>query len=163
MKCPFLLNKSCIYNFVDYISVMEQYPNIAECDPRQCIASRIMKCQRIISGIFRTHLAPHGITNSQLSILFILAKRGEATQQFLAGRLFLEKSTVSRNMNRLMSNTYVQKQGKTTIRLTDAGMKFLDQVIPAWEKAMQEAKCKLTAEGDEALSVLLNQLTQPNL
>lgn len=142
-----------------YIRAMEQYPNLASCDPSQCISSRILKCNRIISSIFRKHLAPFDITNSQLSILFILVKGGERTQQDLANLLFLEKSTVSRNMQRLFKNQLIAKNGTKLVYVTEVGKVFIDKVVPSWELAMEEARERLSAQGDEALTTLLTQLT----
>ncbi|MFT5822194.1 MAG: DNA-binding MarR family transcriptional regulator [Crocinitomix sp.] len=146
-------------NFCDYIAVMNQHPNLESCDPRQCISSRILKCNRIISNVFRKHLLPYNITNSQMSILFIVAKRGEATQQELATILYLEKSTISRNMKRLFDGKLISKQNSKQIEITEAGKDFLEEIIPAWDEAMEESRALLTAQGEEALTILLNQLT----
>ncbi len=138
---------------------MTNYPRLDNCDPRQCISSRILKCNRIISGVFRKYLLTFNITNSQMSILFILAKKGGATQQELATQLYLEKSTISRNMKRLFDGTLIVKKSSKKIEITDAGKAFLEAVIPAWDKAMEESKALLTERGDEALTILLNQIT----
>jgi DNA-binding MarR family transcriptional regulator len=140
---------------------MNQHPNLVNCDPGQCISSKILKCNRIISSIFRKHLLPFNITNSQMSILFIVAKRGEATQQELATMLYLEKSTISRNMKRLFDGDLLIKQSPKQIQITEAGKDFLEEIIPAWDKAMGESKALLTAKGEAALTLLLNQLTHP--
>tara|TARA_B110000046_G_scaffold171714_2_gene192850 strand:- start:201 stop:491 length:291 start_codon:yes stop_codon:yes gene_type:complete len=94
-----------------------------------------------------------------MSILFILAKKGGATQQELATQLYLEKSTISRNMKRLFDGTLIVKKSSKKIEITDAGKAFLEAVIPAWDKAMEESKALLTERGDEALTILLNQIT----
>jgi DNA-binding MarR family transcriptional regulator len=133
---------------------VKQYPNLEACDPRQCISSRILKCNRIISSVFRKHLLPYKITNSQMSILFILAKRGGSTQQELATQLFLEKSTISRNMQRLFEGKLIVKKSPKKIEITGAGKTFLETIIPAWDKAMEESKALISERGDEALTIL---------
>lgn len=138
---------------------MNSYPNLETCDPRQCISSRILKCNRIISGVFRKHLLPYNITNSQMSILFILAKRGTSTQQELATMLYLEKSTISRNMKRLFDGDLIEKKNAKQIEITATGKGFLERIIPAWDCAMEESRALLTEKGEEALTILLNQLT----
>lgn len=139
---------------------MSRHPNLDSCDPRLCISSRILKCNRIISSVFRKHLLQYGITNSQLSILFILAKRGETGQQELSNILYLEKSTVSRNMRRLIENGYLVRKSTRSIFITEKGKDFLEEVVPAWDRAMEEARTLLGEEGDEALTFLLTQLTR---
>ncbi|MDG1915918.1 MAG: MarR family transcriptional regulator [Crocinitomix sp.] len=140
---------------------MKQHPNLANCDPKQCISSKILKCNRIISSVFRKHLLPFNITNSQMSILFIVAKRGEATQQELATMLYLEKSTISRNMKRLFDGQLIIKNSAKQIQITEAGKDFLEEIIPAWNRAMDESKNLLAADGEAALNLLLNQLIHP--
>ncbi|NOQ73983.1 MAG: MarR family transcriptional regulator [Crocinitomix sp.] len=102
---------------------------------------------------------PYNITNSQMSILFILAKRGEASQQELATILYLEKSTISRNMKRLFEGKLITKQNPKQLEITAAGKDFLEAIIPAWDKAMEESKNLLAEQGEAALTILLNQLT----
>ncbi len=138
---------------------MNSHPNLETCDPRQCISSRILKCNRIISSVFRKHLLPYNITNSQMSILFILAKKGASTQQELATMLYLEKSTISRNMKRLFDGDLIVKKIAKQIEITIAGKDFLEKIIPAWDCAMEESRALLTEKGEEALTLLLNQLT----
>lgn len=138
---------------------MTNHVKLKACDPRQCIGSRMLKCNRIITGIFRTHLLPYQITISQLSILFLLSKAGEKSQQELADHLYLEKSTVSRNMQRLLRQGYIVRLKTKLIGITNTGNDFLETLIPAWDKAMTEARERLKGEGEEALTVLLHQLT----
>lgn len=138
---------------------MTDHPKLNACDPSQCIASRMLKCNRIITAIFRTHLLPYNITSSQIGILFLLNKAGEKSQQALADHLYLEKSTVSRNMQRLLQQGYIVRLGTKLIGITDKGNDFLETLIPAWDKAMAEARARLKGEGEEALTILLNQLT----
>ena len=77
------------------------FPNIEQFNPSMCISRKLLKCNRIVSSIFRKYFLKYGLTNSQISIIFIVAKRGVVTQSELAEMLSLEKSTVSRNMQRL--------------------------------------------------------------
>ena len=78
-------------------------------NPSVCISRKLMKCNRIVSTIFRQHFLPFGLSNSQISILFVVTKKGTVTQTELADILSLEKSTVSRNMQRLLQNNYLEK------------------------------------------------------
>lgn len=127
------------------------------CDPRMCISSKISRSQRIIEGVFRKHLQVFGITSSQLSMLFILSKRGKLTQQELADMLFLEKSSVSRNKLRMLQQELLEKDGRKLF-ISQKGLTLLNEVIPHWDNAMEEAKQKLGTEGLSSLNSLVNQL-----
>lgn len=133
------------------------YKNVENCDPRSCINSKIAKSQRIINSIFRKHLKAFGITSSQLSMLFILSKKGSTSQQELADILYLEKSSVSRNKLRMLKQGLLEKNG-LNLNISQAGLKLLNEVIPSWNKAMDEAKVKLTKNGLDALDSVVNQL-----
>ena len=142
------------------MSRKEKYPHTDSFDPSFCISRKLMKCNRIVSAIFRRYYLPFGLTNSQVSILFVLAKKKRATQTELADFLSLEKSTVSRNMQRLFQNGYLDKESLKEIKLTKKGQALLEQIIPEWDKAMAEARTKLKKEGEQALNIILGNLTK---
>jgi len=136
-----------------------KYPKLDNCNPTTCISGNMMKCNRIIANIFRKHLKPFEITDSQLSMLFVITKAQEVTQQKLASLLFMEKSTVNRNIVRLIDKKYVAMDGRM-LHTTEGGKKFLEIVIPHWELAMNETKNILKGEGADALNILLSKLMQ---
>ncbi|MEL6922476.1 MAG: MarR family winged helix-turn-helix transcriptional regulator [Bacteroidota bacterium] len=137
---------------------MSNFPNIERLDARSCISSKMRKCHRVVAEVFRKYLMPFDITSSQLSILFVVAKVEGVTQSQLAAWLILEKSTVSRNMKRLLSRKLIQKESNQQLQLTHGGKMLLEQIIPEWEKAMAEIKLRLKDEGETALNILTAQL-----
>lgn len=132
--------------------------NIDNIDPRTCIASKMMKCHRILSGVFRKHLLPFGITNSQLSMLFVICKKEQVTQRELCDFLFLEKSTVHRNLTKLLEMGFVTRSNFPNFSMTREGLRFLDQIIPAWQAAMNETTDRLGQQGLGALDLVFSQL-----
>lgn len=134
------------------------YPNIERLNPKYCISGKIRRCHRLIAQIFRKYIAPFNITSSQLSILFVIAKKAVVTQTVLASTLVLEKSTVNRNLRRLFEKDYVVKEENKTLTLTKTGKDLLEQIIPAWEKAMEETTEILEEEGIAALEIVLAKL-----
>lgn len=137
----------------------EKYPNIKSSNPIECVSGKIMRCSRIVSTIFRKHLKPFGITNSQLTILFMITKTGGIKQQELADRLYMDKSTVNRNLKRLYDKEYIHKV-ETQVQTTQTGKATLETIIPEWDKAMKEMKSLLKKEGLESLNTLTQQLTK---
>jgi len=134
------------------------YPNIDKCSPSSCISGRVMKCNRIIANIFRKYLKAYNITDSQLSILFVITKGKEVNQKKLSDMLFLDKSTVNRNLKRLIENNYISKKNYPLLTMTDNGLTILEDLIPSWEKAMRETYKILGQEGEEALNLLASKL-----
>ena len=70
----------------------------------------------------------------------------------------MEKSTVHRNLNRLIKKEYITSDSQKYLHMTDNGLDFLESVIPHWNEAMEESKKILGKEGEAALSVLLSKL-----
>ncbi len=137
-----------------------EYPNIEKSRPATCISGNMMKCNRIVANIFRKYLKPFGITDSQLSILFVVTKASEVNQKKLSDRLFMEKSTVNRNITRLMNQQYIEMNGQRYLHTTKKGKQFLEKILPHWDLAMREVQDILERDGVAALSTILNRLTQ---
>lgn len=142
------------------MSTETTFPNIENCNPQMCISSKMLRCQRIISNVYRKYLQPFDITSSQLSILFIVTKMENVNQAKLSETLKLEKSTVSRNMKRLLERKLIKKEVAQVVSITHSGKILLEQIIPAWDKATAEARTILKKEGEQALDSLLHQLTR---
>lgn len=137
----------------------EKYPNLKNCNPSECYSSRIMKCNRVIANIFRKHLKAFDITDSQLSILFVISKMKDVNQKIISDYLILEKSTVNRNLKRLVDKKYIEVQHQFTYNTSDKGNQFLEKVIPHWQKAMDETAIILEDVGVSSLNKLTAQLT----
>ncbi|QYJ67401.1 MarR family winged helix-turn-helix transcriptional regulator [Flavobacterium litorale] len=136
------------------------YTHIASCNPTLCISGKINRCTRIIGNVFRKHLKDFNITSSQLSVLFVIMKNKEVNQKKVSDVLYLEKSTVNRNLNRLVKSSYVYTDEHLKLKITEKGYEFLEKVIPQWNKAMDEIREKIKPEGEEALNILLSTLTK---
>ena len=124
-----------------------------------CISSKIRKCNRIVANVFRQYLNPMGITDSQLSVLFITTKGQMINQARLSQMLYLDKSTVNRNIERLVQNGYIAFNDQKYLFTTSKGKDFLEKIIPQWDKAMEEIREILDDEGELALNVLFKKLT----
>ncbi len=136
-----------------------EYENITSFDPRVCISGKVTRINRLTANIFRKYLHPFDITNSQTTILFILSKREALTQKELSEIAVLEKSTLNRNLKRLIDKQYLTRNAFPLIQITETGKQFVNDIIPEWEKAMTEIKALLTPEGENALDLVHHKLT----
>ena len=111
-----------------------------------CIGSRLRSLSRRVDNIYRKHLEGHNITENQMSIIMALSKTGKIEQIQIGRILNLERSSLSRNLVRLIEQNYVQKEGASNrpqISLTKKGLKKSESMMPAWEKAMDEVYAML--------------------
>ncbi len=135
-----------------------EFNNLATADPRTCISGKVMRLNRITANIFRKYLSPFNITDSQLTVLFILSKMGGKKQKELSDIMVMEKSTLNRNLQRLVERGLLTKDEFPLIQATQAGKKLANEMVPEWQKAMNEIQNLLGNEGEQALDLVLHQL-----
>lgn len=137
---------------------MNRYKNIESFDPRECLSGQISRIHRLTANIFRKHIAPFNVTNSQLTLLFILSKHTALTQKKLATIAKLEKSSLHRNIKRLIDSNYLSKADFPLIQLTDDGKKMVNSIIPEWEKAMAEIREVIGEDGESSIHKIHQKL-----
>ena len=59
----------------------------------------------------------------------------------------LEKSSVNRNIKRLIENEFITKKEFPELKITKKGLKLVSEIIPKWEIAMEEIN-SLLSPGD---------------
>lgn len=137
----------------------ERSVDIANEVSARCLGHRTRMLDRIISGIYDRHLRPLGLRISQLTILTAIAKAGEAGPGELSQWLMMEKSTVSRTIDRMLANgwlsTHEAADGRSyRVRITRTGRDKLTAAHEPWTLAQQEVVAKLQPEGSACLSRL---------
>jgi DNA-binding MarR family transcriptional regulator len=123
---------------------------------RDCIAVRLRLLNRVITNLYDDALRPVGLKVSQLKILVAVAKLGLARPAVVCEILQLDTSTLSRNVERMRANGWLEavpeKDARMQpLRLTSQGKKLLERAVPAWEEAQQRAEELL---GGKAVSLL---------
>jgi len=137
-----------------------EFKNIESFNPRECISGKIMRINRITANIFRKHLSPFNVTDSQLTLLFVLTKAGGLTQKQLSDFVFLEKSSLNRNLKRLIDKELLTREKFPVIEITHQGKIFVERIIPEWEKAMTEIRGIIGDDGEQSVSKLIKLLSQ---
>ena len=143
------------------MALKKSYPLLEKTDPWTCTASKMALSIRMINKIYKKHLKKHRVTMSQLGILMIVGRMKEVAQAEIGKMLVLERSTVTRDLKRLVENGYLIKTGtnsRPVIEMTDKGAMYTTKIIPDWQKATLEANEVLGKKGVEALNFTLNQL-----
>ncbi len=129
-------------------------------DLGHCIGNRLRRLSRIVDKQFRISLKEYDITESQLSILFVLRKLGKVEQGKIGEALVLERSTVSRNVKLLEKGGIVTRtlDYRPEIELTSKGNKLINALIPIWEGLMDDLMGKLGVDGMDIIKSLENKL-----
>ncbi|MEE8156998.1 MAG: MarR family transcriptional regulator [Gammaproteobacteria bacterium] len=118
----------------------------------ECLAVRVRLLNRTITGIYDDALRPFGLTAGQLSILAAVARQDPISPRDIAQRLNMEKSTVSRSIDRMRRNGWLivarAESGRgQRLTLSKKGRNLLEKSLPGWEKAQTKARALLGRRG----------------
>jgi DNA-binding MarR family transcriptional regulator len=121
-----------------------------------CIATRLRLAARVVTNVYDDALRPFGLTVSQMALLAVAADRGVIRQTEVSTQLQLDNSTLSRNLDRMRVNGWLEEVAEAdarvhTHRLTESGKALLERVMPAWRVAQRRANELLGESGVESL------------
>ncbi|TCN18831.1 MarR family winged helix-turn-helix transcriptional regulator [Mesobacillus foraminis] len=124
----------------------------------------IHQLSRQLTRYLNEALEPFGLYNAQWSVLFVLKEKGTLTQKELCEYLAVEAPPMTRTIQRLVKQGYVEQQAgvdkrKKHIQLTAKAV----GEFPAWEAAVLEANEKvlklLPENSQEALQQIISEWT----
>ncbi len=119
-----------------------------------CMALRARRMSRIITRIYDEALRPIGLTASQFTLLTQVAQQNGVTAAEIGFDLDIEKSTLSRNLKRLVSLKMIDmdppagRRGRG-LHLTASGEKAIQSAFPIWRLTQERVE---GAMGDESTS-----------
>ena len=131
----------------------------------ECIAYRVRLLNRAITSIYDRALQPLGIKVNQANILTMLTLTDRATSADIARVLLMEKSTVSRTVDRMKKNGWISVAGdghgsSQVVTVTPEGRKMMASAHAQWKKAQKQASELLGAKGVAAVRMLHDTLRQ---
>lgn len=135
---------------------------IAESTAGMCVATRVRQLSRIVTRVYDDAMRPHGITGSQFTLLTQLGARDGITAVEIGQDLDIEKSTLSRNLKRLLALGMITmdppagRRGRG-LHLTSKGESVIRSAYPVWQDAQRRAMMALGPESRSQLDGLLHQ------
>ena len=125
----------------------------------ECIAMRVRLLNRVVTKIYDDCLRPHGLRTAQMNILVAVSLMKSASPSEIERRLCLDKSTVSRNVDRMRRRGWLEfgpgKDGRShQLQVTTEGAKLLRKATSAWQQAQEKAASLLGKDGVMAVSRL---------
>ena len=129
----------------------------------ECIAVRVRLLSRMVTHIYDSAMKPYGVKLNQMTILSLVYLTGETGFEALGRRLKMEKSTASRNVERLkkagwLTVTQDSDDKRKILRITPAGERLLADVHEAWENAQKQAAELLGREGAAAVCLTADEI-----
>lgn len=130
-----------------------------------CLATRGRLIGRTVTGIYDDALRPVGVTAAQLNILAVVLGRDLISPGKVAQRLQIERSTMSRNVERMRRNGWLAvRPGDSArsqeLRITESGRKIVVDAEPLWREAQDRAREILGAGGAEAIYRLAAEIRE---
>jgi DNA-binding MarR family transcriptional regulator len=110
----------------------------------------------VITNIYDRALQPIGLKANQANILTMLSYAGQASAADISRVLLMEKSTVSRTVDRMKKNGWITVEGhgdgpSQTITVTAQGRELMAAAHALWKKAQQQTTELLGEEGVNAI------------
>ena len=107
-------------------------------NPVQCVNGKLRRLHRLVNNVYMGKFKAHGLRGSMVSILFMIGKIDGVNQKFIADRLVLDQSTMSRDLKKLKEQGLVSiRKGEdprySSLFLTTKGYKLVENIAPIWE------------------------------
>src|SRR5205823_14810767 len=103
----------------------------------ECLAGRVRVLSRVVTGIYDDALRPHKVRVSQMNVLVAVAAMGPVRAADVCRRLRLDKSTLSRDLDRLLDRGWVRATPGTgrsqDLEATPAGRAMSRKTLPPRE------------------------------
>ena len=131
-------------------------PNVVETIASECLAVRIRLLNRTVTKIFDEALRPLKVKVSQLNVLIVVAKVGPVSPGEVGRRLNMEKSTLSRNVDRMRTRNWLKvSEGdsgrKQILEIAPAGRRLIEKALPFWKKAQAQTEALLGQRGARSI------------
>ncbi len=122
----------------------------------ECIGVRVRLLNRVITSLYDDAFRPLGITANQISILISMVRKGFDTPGGIGQFLQMEKSTLSRNLDRMRKSGWIEilpgEDGRSQrLRITPKGNKVVEKSLPLWRSAQNKAKHILGERGADSV------------
>jgi DNA-binding MarR family transcriptional regulator len=136
-------------------------PAAAPALPRGCSNFKLRQADRLVSRHYDAHVASTGLKTSQYSLLSHIAALGPVRPADLAAAMALDASTLTRNLQPLVAQGWVQvgpgADGRSRqVQLTDSGRAKRTEAQRAWKKAQLAFNDKLGEARVAQLHALLD-------
>jgi DNA-binding MarR family transcriptional regulator len=139
------------------IEISSQQKIVMQKTASSCAAINLRKASRVISQFYDSTLEPSGLTSTQFTLLVGIAVRAPVGITQLANHLVMDRTTLTRDLQRLEDQKFVEIVAGTDRRskmvtLTEAGQAALKLAVPLRAKAHRHV---VQGIGQDRLDLLL--------
>ncbi len=129
--------------------------------PQGCTNLKLRQASRLVTRHYERFVAPTGLKATQYSLLSHVAKLGPLGAGELAALMKLDASTLSRNLQPLLAQGWVEVHAgadarSRVVQATPAGRALRAEAQRAWKRAQLALNAQLGVERVAALHALLD-------
>jgi DNA-binding MarR family transcriptional regulator len=130
--------------------------------PQGCTNLKLRQLDRVVTRHYDAHVARTGLKNTQYSLLSHVVALGPLRPSDLARRMRLDTSTLTRNLQPLITQGWIRLGPGSDARSrlvepTDAGRAKRFEARSAWKQAQLELNERLGTERVAALHALIDE------
>jgi DNA-binding MarR family transcriptional regulator len=135
---------------------------------KECIAGQIRQINRAINRIYNKAFRPFGITVNQMNILVAICFMEPVSQKDLCRSIYIEKSTLSRDVGKMLENGWLRsRQGDderiTLLSVKPAGKKLILKAYSAWQQAQEESLTLIGLNIAKSFHVVSKSILRKNI
>ncbi len=121
-----------------------------------CIVARLRMLNREVTSLYDAALRPLGVKVSQANVLTAIAKLEPVSPRVIGELLKLEKSTLSRNVERMRARGWLRvlagdDERSHRLEITAKGRRLLEKALPLWKRAQKDAESLLGVRTAQAI------------
>ncbi len=110
---------------------------------QNCTCFNLRKASRAVTQLFDEALKPCGLYATQFTVLAAISSRDDVTITELSKELIMDRTTLTRNLNPLQNNGWVEvtpgeDKRTRTLSLTRSGIKVLSQAMIHWKQVQSQ-------------------------
>jgi DNA-binding MarR family transcriptional regulator len=130
--------------------------------PATCLGLHVRRASRILTQIYDDALMPVGLALNQFSLLVAIKLLDSVAITQLAEVMFMDQSTLSRNLKPLEREGWVaispgKDRRRRLVALTPSGQLLLEQAIPLWEQVQKDLQGHYGQQNWQTLLSLLGE------
>jgi DNA-binding MarR family transcriptional regulator len=125
-----------------------------------CACSQVRRLARKLSAHYDAILSPEGLTITQYSLMVNIERAGQLSHSFLAEKVGMERTTLTRNLRPLIQVGWVavapgKDRRQHLLQLTATGKRKLIRSFPLWEQAQRQFLSRIGLQSLQELRALL--------
>jgi len=123
---------------------------------QDCYLHRIRLLSRTITNIYDNALKPMDLKVTQMNMLGVVTKLGPISPGDMSQKLGMDKSTLSRNVERLIDYGWLEllpgDDGRShQLRITEKGRGIMNRASKYWRQAQAKTRKILGKDGSKAI------------